>query len=41
MYIQLHRLRDDGKSTIGTVMVNGEFNCFSLEDTHREVKEIL
>ena len=38
MYIQLVRLKDDGMATIGTVSVNGEFECFSLEDTHNEPK---
>jgi hypothetical protein len=38
MYIQLNRLKDNGKSTIGTVFVNGTFECFSLEDTHNEPK---
>ena len=33
MYIQLNRLRDNGESTIGSVFINGEFECFSIEDT--------
>lgn len=38
MYLQLLRLRDNGESTIGTLHVNGEFECFTLEDTHNEPK---
>ena len=33
MYMQLMRLKDDTKSTIGTLYVNGAFECFTLEDT--------
>ena len=38
MYMQLVRLKDNGSSTIGTLSVDGEFNCFTLEDTHNEPK---
>lgn len=38
MYIQMLRLKDDGKSTIGTFSINGEFETFTLEDTHNEPK---
>jgi len=38
MYIQVMRLKDDGKSSIGTLMINGVFECFTLEDTHNEPK---
>ncbi len=38
MYIQLVRLKDNGESTIGTLSVNGEFECFTIEDTFREIK---
>lgn len=38
MYIQLMRLKDDGKSSIGTLHINGKFECFTLEDTHNEPK---
>lgn len=38
MYIQAVRLQDDSASTIGTLHVNGTFECFTLEDTFREVK---
>ena len=33
MYMQLMRLKDDTESTIGTLYVNGAFECFTLEDT--------
>lgn len=32
MYMQLMRLKDNGSDTIGTLYVNGEFECFTLED---------
>lgn len=38
MYMQLVRLKDDGESTVGTLSVDGEFECFTLEDTHNEPK---
>jgi hypothetical protein len=38
MYLQLLRLRDNGESTIGTLSINGTFECFTLEDTHNEPK---
>ena len=38
MYMQHLRLKDNGKSTLGMFMVDGEFECFVLEDTHRDVK---
>ena len=38
MNLQLHRLNDDGKSTIGVLYVDGKFNCFTLEDTYNEPK---
>ena len=38
MNLQLHRLNDDGKSTIGALYVDGKFNCFTLEDTYNEPK---
>ena len=38
MLIQLVRLNDDGKSTIGTLSINGAFQCFTLEDTYNEPK---
>lgn len=36
--MSLTRLRDNGLGTIGTLMVNGEFECFTLENPHHEVK---
>jgi len=38
MFIQLMRLQDNGKSTIGTMHINGTFECFTLEDTFNEPK---
>lgn len=38
MYIQLLRLRDNGSDTIGTMHVDGKFECFTLEDKHNDVK---
>lgn len=38
MYLQVLRLKDDGKSTVGTLHVNGTFECFTLEDTYNEIK---
>lgn len=38
MYIQILRLKDDGKETVGTMHINGIFECFTLEDTHNEPK---
>lgn len=38
MYLQEMRLDDNGHSTIGTMHTNGEFECFTLEDTHNEPK---
>lgn len=38
MFIQLLRLKDDGKETIGIMHINGTFECFTLEDTHNEPK---
>ena len=38
MNLQLHRLNDDGKSTIGALYLDGKFNCFTLEDTYNEPK---
>lgn len=32
------RLKDNGKSTVGTLNVNGTFKCFTLEDTFNEPK---
>jgi len=38
MFLQLLRLNDNGRSTIGTMHVNGLFNGFTLEDTHNDIK---
>lgn len=38
MNIEVIRLQDDGQSTIGTMSIDGEFECFTLEDTHNEPK---
>lgn len=38
MFIQLVRLKDDGRETIGTLYINGTFECFTLEDTYNEPK---
>ena len=36
--MQLIRQKDDGESTVGIILVNGQFECFTLEDTHNEPK---
>jgi hypothetical protein len=38
MNLKLLRYSDNGKSTLGLMYVDGGFECYSLEDTHREVK---
>ena len=38
MNIQVYRLNDDGKSTIGALYIDKKFQCFTLEDTHNEPK---
>ena len=38
MNIQIHRLNDDGNSTIGVMYIDKKFQCFTLEDTHNEPK---
>ena len=38
MELELKRLKDDGKGTIGTLSINGEFVSFTLEDTFNEPK---
>ena len=38
MNIQVHRLNDDGKSTIGALYIDKKFQCFTLEDTYNEPK---
>lgn len=36
--MELKRLQDDGASTLGVLSIDGEFYCYTLEDTHCEVK---
>jgi len=36
--ITVLRYSDDGTTTIGLLYLNGFFYCYTLEDTHREVK---
>ncbi len=38
MKIVLHRINDDGDSTIGYIKVDGQFMGYTLEDEHRDVK---
>ena len=38
MNMQLYRLNDDGKSTIGALYIDSKFKCFTLEDTYNEPK---
>jgi hypothetical protein len=36
--LELKRLKDDGQSTLGALSIDGEFYCYTLEDTYREKK---
>ncbi|MGB6035291.1 MAG: DUF5675 family protein [Cryomorphaceae bacterium] len=36
--MELKRMQDDGNSTLGVLSLNGEFYCYTLEDTYRDVK---
>lgn len=38
MRIDLHRIANDQDSTTGYIKINGEFECFTLEDEHRDQK---
>ena len=38
MYLQVYRLNDNGESTIGSLYIDGKFQCFTLEDTYNEPK---
>ena len=38
MVIAVNRLKDDGETTIGTLSVDGAFECFTIEDTWHMVK---
>jgi len=40
MRLELNRVKDDGVTTLGTFNVDGEFECFAIEDTTREVKVV-
>jgi hypothetical protein len=32
------RFYDDGKSTLGLLLIDGKFECFTIEDQHRDQK---
>jgi len=38
MKLKVVRYSDDGDSTAGLLFINGKFECYTLEDEHREVK---
>ncbi len=38
MLIRVERFADDGTTTMGLLFVDGEFLCFTVEDTYREQK---
>jgi hypothetical protein len=38
MKLEVKRLGDDGKATIGALYINGIFQCFTIEDEEREIK---
>ena len=38
MLIQVQRIVDDGTSSVGALAVDGEFLCYTLEDTRRKEK---
>lgn len=38
MLLTLYRYRDTGQETFGVLMVNGVFECYTLEDTYRYIK---
>lgn len=38
MKLLLNRVKDDSKTTIGCLFVNKELECFTVEDTSRELK---
>lgn len=38
MEIQIDRLRENGKATGGELYIEEEFECYTLEDEHRDVK---
>ncbi len=38
MKMVLQRIKDNGEATLGLLFVNGEFQCFTLEDQRQEQK---
>ena len=38
MKINVHRLKSDNDTTFSTVYIDGRFQCFGLEDEHRDEK---
>jgi hypothetical protein len=38
MKIKVQRLHDTGDATVGAMFIDGVFQCFTLEDEHRDVK---
>lgn len=40
MKLKLDRFQFTDKSTIGRLLVNGVFQCYTLEDTVREIKDV-
>ncbi len=38
MIIDLYRYSSQSKTTFGAVLINGKFQCYSIEDRHRDQK---
>lgn len=38
MILAVKRIHDNGNTTIGGLYINGNFECFTLEDEHRQKK---
>lgn len=38
MKLELLRFHDNGKATLGILKIDGKFECFTLEDEHRDKK---
>lgn len=38
MNVELKRIADNKKATIGSLFINGHFACFTVEDEHRDSK---
>lgn len=38
MKIKLQRLKDNGSATIGVLSIDGQMECFTVEDAAREIK---